>query len=92
MLRVDINELDIDPYPAEDGGNILTYNGEWFTGITYEYFPGTNVLAHESQIIDGREAGLQIDYWQNGKKKNEWYSILGGVFISILKNGMKMVI
>lgn len=78
MLRVDENELDIDLYPAEDGGNIVTYNGEWFTGIAYEYFSGTDVLAYESQIIDGRESGLQISYWENGKKRIEYYSRLGG--------------
>ncbi|WGH75098.1 hypothetical protein P8625_13615 [Tenacibaculum tangerinum] len=78
MLRVNGNDLDIDPYPAEDGGNILTYNGEWFTGIAYEYFSGTDVLEHESQYINGREAGLQREYWQNGRKRIEYYSILGG--------------
>ncbi|QTD39180.1 hypothetical protein JL193_08060 [Polaribacter batillariae] len=91
MLRVDDNEIDIDDYPAEDGGNIYTYNGEWFTGIIYAYFPSTDVLEHETQIINGRVEGLQIEYWPNGKKQSEWYRRQGGV-ISMLKNGMKKVI
>lgn len=82
MLRIpDENlELMMNTPPALWGGGRFSYNGIPFTGISYEYFPNTQILSYEAEYVEGYVEGLQREYHSNGQKKKEWYSKDGHVY------------
>lgn len=73
MLRILDEELDLMPAPAPWGAGRWSYNGTPFTGVTYEYWPNTQILNNESEYVDGYEEGLQREYHQNGQLRLEYY-------------------
>ena len=59
-----------------DGGRIPIYHyqGKPFTGIIVDYFFGTNVIAGETEYINGYQEGVDREYYENGAIKNEFHS------------------
>lgn len=49
MLRISEDELELMPYPSPWGEGRWAYNGVPFTGVSYEYFPNTQILSTESE-------------------------------------------
>ncbi|UFH35069.1 hypothetical protein [Flavobacterium acetivorans] len=87
MTRIDINDpnLTIDDMPTNWGGAVWLYNEEPFTGIRYEYFPGTIQLSSEAEFMDGIQHGRQAEYWTNGQIKIEFFENYGGKFYGSFK-------
>ena len=73
MIKISIEQLELMPYPAPWGGGRWSYNKIPFTGISYEYFSGTQILNNESEHVDGYIEGRQTEYFSNGLKKVEYY-------------------
>lgn len=74
MLRIPDEELELMPMMAPWGGGRFSYNGVPFTGVSFEYFANTQILAYEAEYIDGYVEGLQREYHSNGQMKMEWFS------------------
>lgn len=75
MLRVNIEDpnLTLRDRPTNWGRGVSLYNGQLFTGIIYEYFPNTNQYSSEDEYVDGIPDGRQVEYWENGNLKEEYY-------------------
>ena len=76
-------ELDLNEPPDYWGFGRHYLNGVPFTGVSYEYYYGTQNLEWEGELVDGRKIGKQIYYWENGQKKKEYYASFGGGFTII---------
>jgi len=74
-MRIDINDLNLDlrDSPTNWGDGVWLYNGYPFTGIIYECYPNSNQLLSESEHKDGIIDGRQVEYWPNGKLKEEYF-------------------
>lgn len=75
MLRIEINDpnLILDDMPTNWGEGVFHYNGELFEGIMYEYFPNSTQLSSESEYKEGIADGRQVEYYPNGKIKEEYF-------------------
>jgi antitoxin component YwqK of YwqJK toxin-antitoxin module len=82
MIRIDINDpnLTLRDRPTNWGTGVWLYNGVLFTGIVYEYFPNTTQFSSESEYVDGILDGRQVEYWPNGKIKDEYFEKYDGVY------------
>lgn len=76
MLRVNIEDsnLTLRDRPTNWGGGVSLYNGQLLTGVIYEYYPNTNQLSDECEYRDGIPDGRQVQYWENGNMKEEYFA------------------
>lgn len=75
METIKVKEEELE-FVGIDGGGIPIYNyqGNPFTGIIVDYFFGTNIIAGETEYINGYQDGVEREYYENGNIKNEIHS------------------
>lgn len=73
ILRVKDEDLE---FIGIDGGGIPIYHyqGKPFTGIIVDYFTGSNIVAGETEYINGYRDGVDREYYENGKIQYEFNS------------------
>lgn len=73
-MKIEHNDsnLILRDEPTNWGGGVYLYNGFPFTGIICYRF-SDNTLAGESEYKNGILDGRQVEYWQNGKLKEECF-------------------
>jgi len=75
MQRIDINDpnLTLRDKPTNWGEGVQLYNEAPFTGMIYENYPNSSQILEEGEYVDGIIHGRQVEYWQNGKIKTEYW-------------------
>ena len=74
MLRIEYSNpnLTLRDRPTNWGGGVWLYNGQPFTGIIV-YKDTNGQLEGESEFKDGILNGRQVEYWENGNLKEEYF-------------------
>jgi antitoxin component YwqK of YwqJK toxin-antitoxin module len=74
MDTLKVKEEDLEFIDIDGGGiPIYHYQGKPFTGIIIDYFLDTNVVAGETEYINGYQEGVERVYYDNGKLKHEFH-------------------
>ncbi|NLN32896.1 MAG: hypothetical protein GX159_04795 [Flavobacteriaceae bacterium] len=75
MIRIEYNDpnLTLRDRPTNWGGGVKLYNGVPFTGIIFYKSPNSNQLLNESEYKEGILEGRQVEYWENGNLKEEYF-------------------
>jgi antitoxin component YwqK of YwqJK toxin-antitoxin module len=66
--RIDIKQLDF--FQDNIGAWYYTLNNIPYTGCAYQIYP-TNIMAAESNFLNGYKEGIQKVWYQNGQLKTE---------------------
>lgn len=74
MLRIDYDDqnLTLRDKPTNWGESVWLYSGQPFTGIKV-YKDANGQLEGESEFKDGILYGRQVEYWENGNLKEEYF-------------------
>ena len=74
MKTLRVKDEDLEFIDIDGGGiPIYHYQGKPFTGIIVDYFFGTNIIAGETEYINGYQEGVDRVYYENGKIEYECF-------------------
>lgn len=86
MIKIYDNDpklsLDLD-LPSYGGQGVWLFDGKPFNGIII-YINENKKIYAEEQLKDGMRNGRQLEYWENGKFKEEYFE-KEGLYISSYK-------
>jgi len=75
MEQIRVTEEKLEFVNIDGGGiPIYIYKGKPFTGIIVDYFFNSEIVAGETEYINGYQEGVDREYYESGKIKNEFNS------------------